>query len=115
MVHHIGHIWHVEGQELFGVLENNVAEVGDEHVLSQSTFQISEEPERHASPTEQNQQNQQHEAALRAEGSPFAGRHHLSNVGEQNVVLRLRQTSLQLLRYNEVVHGHAEAPQVGRF
>lgn len=44
LVHHVGHIWHVETVELGAVLENDVSNLGYQHTLSQPQLQVHEEP-----------------------------------------------------------------------
>lgn len=111
LVHHVGHIRHVEAAEGRAVLQHHVSDLGDDHALSQPRLQIHEEPGAEAASAPK----QAGPARKGARHSLFAGHHHSEDVGEQAVVLQPRQGAFQRSGGVEVIDGYAEAPQVGRF
>lgn len=44
LVHHVGHVWHIQAAKLWTVLEHNVSNLRYQHAFSQSGFQIHKKP-----------------------------------------------------------------------
>lgn len=119
LVHHVGHVRHVEAAEGRAVLQHHVSDLEDDHALFQPRLQIHEEPGAEAASASTPSRPEQRVrggggARGRARHSLFAGHHHSEDVGEQAVVLQPGQGAFQRSGGVEVIDGYAEAPQVGR-
>lgn len=111
MVHHVGHVGHVEAAELWAVAQHHVSDLGDEHALSQPLLQVHEEPAGdHMSSRGQTRPRLPRGVRLVGGSELFAGRRDATDVGEQGVVLQPGQGLSQWLGRVEVVDDHPEAP-----
>lgn len=115
LVHHVGHIWHIQALKLWAVLQHNVSNLRYQHALSQSSFQIHKKSRRDRQQLSIDTNKRLRLRFWYVELSLFTGCHHTANVGKQNVMLHLSQGLLQCLWRIEMIDSNSEAPQVRRF
>lgn len=110
LVHHVGHVWHIQAAKLWTVLEHNVSNLRYQHAFSQSGFQIHKKPGGEG--TSAQRENKQAPLWMYEilQASLFTGCHDAVDVGKQAVVLHLRQGLFQDRGGIEMIDSYSEAP-----